>query len=336
MNLLFDIGHPAHVHLFRNFINYLKEKEHSVFVVSRKKDVTEILLDHYKIKHFPITTAAKTKRGMIKELLARNKFIFDLHRKYKFDASFGTSASIGFLKFRYGVPAYNFNEDDDEVIRLYTYLAYPLADKVINPDCLKYKKWKNKRVFYPSYHELSYLHTNTFTPDINVVKSYGLEPNQYVILRLSALKAHHDVGINGIGADLLSRIRELIRENQIIESSELKKEYKVKPWDMHHILAFSKFLISDSQTMTAEAAVLGIPSVRINDFVGKISYLEELEHKYELTFGYKPKNYEGVLDKISFFNGNAESTKKNWKLRMEKLLKEKIDFNKWMIDYFGF
>jgi predicted glycosyltransferase len=31
--------------------------------------------------------------------------------------------------------------------------------------------------------------------------------------------------------------------------------------------------IGDSQTMAAEAAVLGIPSIRFNSFVGKLVYL---------------------------------------------------------------
>jgi len=87
MNLLFDIGHPAHVHLFKNFIYYLKNSGHNVFVVSRKKDVTEILLDHYKINHFPITAPSSTRYGMVKELLARNKFIFHLHKEHHFNAS---------------------------------------------------------------------------------------------------------------------------------------------------------------------------------------------------------------------------------------------------------
>lgn len=43
--------------------------------------------------------------------------------------------------------------------------------------------------------------------------------------------------------------------------------------------------IGDSQTMAAEAGVLGVPFVRFNDFVGRIGYLRELEDKYELGYG---------------------------------------------------
>ena len=41
--------------------------------------------------------------------------------------------------------------------------------------------------------------------------------------------------------------------------------------------------IGDSQTMTSEAAVLGVPSLRCNSFAGRISYINEQEFKYGLT-----------------------------------------------------
>lgn len=334
MNLLFDIGHPAHVHLFKNFIYYLKNEGHNVFVVSRKKDVTGILLDHYKINHFPVTDPASTRFDMLKELMTRNKFIFHLHKEHHFDASFGTSASIGFLRLKHGVPAYNFNEDDDEVVKLYSYLAYPFANKIVNPDCIKYNKWGKKRVLYPSYHELAYLHPDNFVPEMDKIKSYNLEPSKYVIIRLSALKAHHDSGIKGISSELLGRIKEIFSGYRIIESVEQNKNHVIKPWDMHHVMAFAKIIISDSQTMTAEAAVLGRPSVRVNDFVGRISYLEEMEHKYGLTFGFKPLQEELILTKVGELISRND-IEAQWAKRRKRLLHEKVELTGWMIKYFG-
>ena len=54
---------------------------------------------------------------------------------------------------------------------------------------------------------------------------------------------------------------------------------------MHHVMAFASLYIGDSQTMAAEAGVLGVPFVRYNDFVGRIGYLRELEDVYELGYG---------------------------------------------------
>ncbi len=59
----------------------------------------------------------------------------------------------------------------------------------------------------------------------------------------------------------------------------------INPLDMHHVMAFASLYIGDSQTMAAEAGVLGVPFVRFNDFVGRIGYLRELEDTYELGYG---------------------------------------------------
>lgn len=64
-----------------------------------------------------------------------------------------------------------------------------------------------------------------------------------------------------------------------------KYRIKINPLDMHHVMAFASLYIGDSQTMAAEAGVLGVPFVRFNDFVGRIGYLKELEDVYELGYG---------------------------------------------------
>lgn len=333
MNLLFDIGHPAHVHLFRNFISYLIKEKHSVFVTSRDKDVTSALLDYYQINNIALSTPAIGKLGMFKELRHRNKSIFNLHKENHFDASFGTSVSIGFLQRKFGVLAYNFNEDDDAVVKQYAYLAYPFATKIINPDCLEFSKWKKKRVLYPSYHELAYLHPNNFKPDINIVKEYGLEEKKYVIVRLSALTAHHDVGAKGISQELLDKIKNILSDYKVIESSELKKEYKIKPWDMHHVLAYAKMIISDSQTMTIEGAVLGVPAVRINTFIDKSTVIAELEKKYTLAYGFFPNDEKTIIDTVKYLATDKE-VDNLWERKRQILLNDKIDFNEWMIEFF--
>ena len=57
---------------------------------------------------------------------------------------------------------------------------------------------------------------------------------------------------------------------------------KINPIDMHHFMAFSSIIIGDSQTMSAESAVLGVPFIRYNDFVGKLKLLSYLEEIYNL------------------------------------------------------
>ena len=45
MRILFDIGHPAHVHLFRNARRILQDRGHETVVVSRDKEVARDLAE---------------------------------------------------------------------------------------------------------------------------------------------------------------------------------------------------------------------------------------------------------------------------------------------------
>jgi len=86
--------------------------------------------------------------------------------------------------------------------------------------------------------------------------------------------------------------------------------------------------------MTAEAAVLGIPSIRFNDFVGKLGYLEELEHKYKLTYGIKTSEPEKLFCTIDELL-KIHDIKSEWQKRRMKMLSEKIDvtaFFVWFIE----
>ena len=76
-----------------------------------------------------------------------------------------------------------------------------------------------------------------------------------------------------------------ITSERPLEPQFEKYRIKINPLDMHHVMAFASLYIGDSQTMAAEAGVLGVPFVRFNDFVGRIGYLRELEDTYHLGYG---------------------------------------------------
>ncbi len=137
--VLFDIGHPAHVHLFKNLIFDLKKKQQDVLVTSRKKDVTNDLLEFYGIPYISLSTTPSHSLLMIGELLKRNFSIFRLYKKYNFQIAFGTSASIAHLSAFTKVKSFVFEEDDDAVIPFFTALTYPFASKIVIPSCLRFK-----------------------------------------------------------------------------------------------------------------------------------------------------------------------------------------------------
>ena len=144
MNLLFDIGHPAHVHLFRNFIHYLKGNGHHITVVTRQKDITNVLLDYYQIPYLCISKPGSGLLGMSLELLERDVKILQLYQAHPFDASFGTSVSIGHFTFLKGTKSYSFNEDDDDIVPLYALISYPFCTKIIMEHPLFYQTIQHK------------------------------------------------------------------------------------------------------------------------------------------------------------------------------------------------
>jgi len=333
MNILFDIGHPAHVHLFKNFIQYLIQQDHNVVVVTRDKDITSRLLEYYGIEFKSLSKPGNGLFGMAIELLSRDYQIFKLHWKYKFHIAIGTSISIGHLSFISQVKSFNFNEDDDDVVPLFSWLSYPFSNYILNPDCIDYSRWKSKRVLYPSYHELAYLHPKNFTPDTSILDKYNLEKKKYIVVRLSALKAHHDLNAKGIPKPLWSKIQNLIGDYQIVKSVENEKTHRIDPWDMHHLLSFAKMIISDSQTMTIEGGILGIPSIRINTFIDKSTVISELEKQYNLAMGFFPEDEDNIINTIDKLLRDP-SLEDKWDNKRKQLLKDKIDLNKWMVDFF--
>ena len=109
------------------------------------------------------------------------------------------------------------------------------------------------------------------------------------------------------------------------------KQYQLNlsPEKAHSLIAFSTMLIGDSQTMTSEAAVLGVPSIRCNTFVDRISYLDEEQYKYDLTFGFRPECSDKMFDKLDELL-SMPNMKSEFQKKREKLLNDKIDVTKFL------
>ena len=215
-------------------------------------------------------------------------------------------------------------------------MAYPFARHIVAPEGCSTGKWEKKTLRYPGYHELAYLHPHHFTPDRGKIEKLIDLTKPYFIIRFSRLNAHHDEGKSGITDQLAQRIIQLLEPcGNIYITSERElpgalQHYRLKinSIDMHHALYYAHMCIGDSQTMTAEAAVLGTPALRFNDFVGRLGYLEE--HKYGLTYGIKTSAPEALYQKIQELV-NMPDLKQQWQQRRQKMLAEKIDVTRFMV-----
>ncbi|MFQ6082768.1 MAG: DUF354 domain-containing protein [Methanosarcinales archaeon] len=338
---LFDLNHPAHFHLFKNIIYSLIKRGHHVKITAKNKDVLLDLLETYS---HPYEILEKRPRGdgvfaIATNVIKRDYRLYHIVRKYKPHILLGTSISITHVGKLLNIPSLYFGEDGPDVVPLARKYAYPFATYLITPDTVKMSKYHFKHITYNGYHELVYLHPNYFNPDKSVFSDLSLEKEtNYFIIRISALKAHHDVGIEGVIQKTLKKIIKLLNcYGKVFITSEIGKELSnnaniisITPNRMHHVLFYARLYIGDSQTMTAEAAVLGTPSIRCNSFVGRIGYLEELEHKYGLTYGFLPSQENEIIEKIKELL-EKKDLKKEWGRRREKMINDKIDVTAFMI-----
>lgn len=348
MNILIDIGHPAHVHLLRNFYNEMTERGHHVIVTVKEIPAAMQLLDLYRIPY--LFLGKKYDSIFMKGV---EQFLYDIKIwwiaiRHRIDIGIGTSITLAHVSKMCRMRSIILDDDDDAVEPLFAKYAHPFADVILSPEGTPRKS--RKTLYYPAYHELAYLHPHRFTPDVSVLDDAGIpyEVQQngnvhilqpYFILRFNAFKAHHDVGVVGLTIEnkrhlvqLLSQYgRVFITTERNIDEEFKPYQLRVSPEKAHSLMYYATMLIGDSQTMTSEAAVLGTPAIRCNTFVGRIHYLEEEEHSYQLTYGFRPEHSEQMFAKIQdLLSMGTESLKTEWNIRRQRLLQDKIDYTKFL------
>jgi predicted glycosyltransferase len=330
MNILIDIAHPAHFHNIKNLYFKLVEN-HNIIVACQSIPIVKKLLNSYQIPYIEIGEKGKNIQEKIFKQFSFNRKIKNIAKERDIDLAIGSSLSV-FASRGTKAKSILLDEDDQNVQPFTAKFISPYADHILSPDALSYENVKNA-IYYPGNHELAYLHPNVFTPDPNMLVKYGLSKNdKYFILRFNAFKAHHDIhqyGLNKEQKHIL--IDTLLKYGKVFITTEAElepefEEFKmpISPEEMHSFLYYSQMLISDSQTMSVEAAVLGVPSFRCNTFANRLSVLEELELRYGLTFGYHPSQFYWMLYRINEFLETTDF-KDEWQKRRMRLLQDKID-----------
>lgn len=358
MNIGLFLGHPAHFHMLKIAAANLLRKGHNVQFVIKKKDILEKLLIDAGYTYTSIREGRTNGvAGLIKSVVGMELNMCQFLKKNKINILIGSTLSFASSKIMH-VPTVIMGEDDSDVVPKYAKMVYPWASTILTPTVCDNGKWNGKSTKYPSYHELAYLHPNHFTANKSVVNGYGIDTNKpYFVLRFASLNAHHDDGIRGINTEIAQRLIDTLSPHgQIYITSERELEpqfepyrIRINPLDMHHVMAFASLYIGDSQTMAAEAGVLGTPFVRFNDFVGRIGYLRELEDVYQLGYGIhatplsedssirrndgtvQPSGVEALYQAVEkLVTMPAEERKHIFAQRREKMLSEKIDYAKFL------
>lgn len=337
-NIGLFLGHPAHFHNLKNLATKLQREGYNVFFAVKQKDILEELCKDYGYEYTKLRgERGNSKWAMIKSVIEMEYKMCRFIRKNQIDLLIGTTLSFAAAKIC-RIPVFAMNEDDAYIAPRYAKLAYPFATEILSPYVCNNGKWNDKSNKYPSFQKLSYLHPNYFIASPEIVRKNGIDPTkQYFLMRFVSLNAHHDKGISGINTDIAQQLIEILSPHgQIYITSErpLEPQFEkyrlhINPLDIHHVMAFATIYIGDSQSMANEAAMLGTPSLRFNDFVGvkKIGVMEELENHYGLTFGisgHEPeKLYAKLAELLAMPNLHEEFAK-----RRAALLHDVIDVTK--------
>jgi predicted glycosyltransferase len=284
VRFLVDIGHPAHVHFFRNVIADLRASGHEVRVSARDKDVTLRLLSLHGMDHTVLSRAARSRSGLYTEYLIRLFRLVRLIRTFRPDALMAIGgvfiAPAGRLG---GVPSLVFT--DTEHVALDRWLTYPLATRVFTPYTFLKEIGPAQRR-YQGLHELAYLHPRRFSPDPEIRSALGVGPEEpYAIARFVSWGAGHDLGHSGFdGKEQEETVRRLGAHLRVFVSAEARVPpslqpfvLRLEPHRIHHALAQAGLVIGDGATVATEAGLLGTPSLYVSSLVGTMGNFRVLQ-----------------------------------------------------------
>lgn len=333
MNILIDIGHPAHVHFFRNPILRWKRK-HSVMITAREKDGADLLLNAYGLEHSLLSRPSKSKLGLPRELFIHETRLLRTARKFKpqIILSIAGTFNVHAAKLLH-IPTIVFY--DTEHARLQNLISYPFATKICTPSCYRNDLGK-KHIRYNGYQELSYLHPNVFVPDPSVLREIGVsQSSPFFILRFVSWGASHDLGQAGFSESGKRRLVALLKPHgKVFISSEEPLSPELEPYALttgsekiHDLLYYAAMYVGEGATMASEAAVLGTPSVFVNSLT--LGYLAELEDKYRLVHCFTEEDAAFHHIEETFSHPDMKHA---WAEKRRRMLEDKIDVAAWMVD----
>ncbi len=340
MRILFNVAHPAHVHLFKNPISLLDDKGHEIEIAALERETTRNLLNALGLPHTSLGKSHKDLLVKYVDTVRRDVKMARLIKATRPDILVSTgipySAQAGRIC---GIPSVAFS--DTEIATLVLQAVIPFVSAVCTPSCF-YLDLGPKHVRYDGYHELAYLSPKYFSPDPSVLDGLGLEKDDtYVLLRVSSADSSHDSRFGKSFLDHASSglkfLRGLELYGRVLLTSEVPlpkglREFQVniEPHLMHDLISFATLYVGEGATMASEAGVLGVPWVYVSNTTR--GYLTDQEHRYGL--GYTVADWKAAEEKAADLMGR-ENLKSSWQAKRKRLLSEKVDVSEFIADFVG-
>lgn len=337
MKIFIDIGHPAHVHYFKNFISIMKSKGHEFFLTARDKEVAHNLLRAYNLEFANRGKGKNNLVGKFSYIFRADYLLFKHAKKFNPDIflSFSSPYAAHVSKLL-RKPHIAF--DDTEHAKLSHILYGPFTDVILSPSCF-YTPFSKKQIFFDAYMEMCYLLPKFFTPNDKIFSFLGISKGQkFVILRFVSWNANHDIGQYGLSSNTKKHIvSELSKYARVFISSEASLPNNLEPYrlrispeKLHDVLAYAALYIGEGSTTASECSVLGTPNIYVNSL--RVGYCIEQEEKYRLCHNFKTD--DGIVEKAIQLLTN-ENLRSDLKENHKKMLSEKInptDFMVWFVE----
>jgi len=341
---LFFLVHPAKFHFHKVQINTLIERGHIVDVVIITKDILEDLVIEEGWTYtniFPEGRKVKFLHPYVGAFISVLKTVYRLlkaTKKKKYDLFIGDLLTfIGHIK---KVPSLLPTDDVLSAVPEGVFLN-TLTNYLIAPQITDVGKFRKKKIGYNGYKALAHLHPNHFKPDKSRLDEELQGETNFFLIRCTGFFATHDLKKRGISDEVLYKIIKLLEPlGKIFITSEKnlpkdlqKYKFTARKTDIMHYLYYAKLFISDSTTMSTEAAVLGTPAVEFDEYAYEIDQMTELEEKYKLVHCYRTHEENDFLKIIEelFYTKDLD---KIYRSRRDKLIGDFIDVSSFLIWFF--
>ena len=340
MNILIDIGHPAHVHVTKHFAHEMEAKGHCVLFTCRQKEFIIQLLEAEGFRYVSFgkkyTTTLKKLWGLLEfdYKMLRTSLLFKPDMFVSLGSMYAAQVSALLRK-----PHISFEDTYNmEQVRLYR----PFTDLILTGDYEHPVMSKTREFRMAGYNELAYLHPKRFTPDESVLDELGIKKDEkYVVVRFVAWNASHDLGHKGISmANKMKAVRDFATISKVFISSEnsLPHEFDkyrlpTHPKRIHDVMAFASLVYGESSTMSEEAAMLGVPSVYLNN--DSTYYTKHLERDYQLMYNLTESEDDQQKAIQIGMDILRQADSQEWKKRQLRMQREHIDvtaFLVWLVE----
>ncbi|PZX54194.1 DUF354 domain-containing protein [Algoriphagus chordae] len=290
MKIFIDIGHPGHVHYFKNFYFIMINNGHDFLITARDKPIICELLETYGIPYLNRGRGKDSKFGKLLYMLQADVFLIKKFLNFKPDISISFSSPYAAqTSFLFNVPHIALN-DTEHTDKVHSRFTYPFSKAIITPQSYQ-NNLGAKHIRFNNVVESLYLHPTKFSPNQDIYTFLGIESTQhFAIVRFVSWNAFHDVGQGGftlvqkreIVRYLSSKMRVFISSEGTLDEEFSEFQISIPPDKMHDALSFASLFVGESGTMASESSLLGTPAIYVNS-LPLMCYLK-LEKENDLLY----------------------------------------------------